>query len=596
MGVSLPPKKYRFGKQCRDEMMAGIQLMRNCVTATLGPNGRNVAIDRYMLNDITKDGVTVLGDVVADDSFAEMGCKMVREASTKTNDDAGDGTTTAIEVAWALCEEGRKRVENGTNVIKLQTGMQIAIDAVVAELDKQAISIQGEASSDLEAGVGKEPVEKRTRLYYENVATISAQDAKIGKEVTDIFLKSGENGIIDVERVDKPGIESEHTDGMQIAEGWLRHEFMNDYTSLSYSMEEVPVIITDRELTAIPELAGLDLLARKGIKKCVIICDDCNGEALATCAKNARFGSFHVCVIKAPAWGARKAEILKDLAAMTGATVISEETGLNMDQIDITHIGYARQVTAKQKKTIFIADKEHMVQNPATGEQRTIGACIADRVELLTKTIAETDEGFEKDKLKERLANLTDGVSIIKLGATTEIERILMKRRVEDAIRAVQCAKEEGIVAGGGAALLHCVHALEAINLPDPDEQMGVEIVKVAIHSPARRILEVAGVEPEAAPWYYRLSKEMRASWTKRCQEKIIEDVKGMGTAHGFFMHRKGYCYGNLISEGIVDPKKVVRTAFINGASCAKTFLSCEVAITPIPEKDPALNPLLRSR
>lgn len=577
MGVSLPPKKYRFGKKCRDEMMAGIELMRNCVTATLGPNGRNVAIDRYMINDITKDGVTVLGDVVADDSFAEMGCKMVREASTKTNDEAGDGTTTAIEVAWALCEAGRKRVETGTNVIKLQTGMQVAIDAVVAALDKQAIK-----------------VESTYTQRYVDIATISAQDAKIGKEVTDIFLKSGENGVIDVERVDKPGIESEHTDGMQITEGWLRHEFINDYTNLTYSMDEVPVVITDREITAIPELACLDMLARKGIKKCVIICDDCNGEALATCAKNARFGSFHVCVIKAPAWGARKAEILKDIAAMTGATVISEETGLNMDQIDITHIGYARQVTAKQKKTIFISDKDHIVQNPATGEQRTIGACIAERVEMLTKTIEVTEEGYEKDKLKERLANLTDGVSIIKLGANTEIERILMKRRVEDAIRAVQCAKEEGVVAGGGAALLHCVKALEEIHLKDPDEQMGVEIVKEAIHSPARRILEVAGVEPTSAPWYYRLTKNLRKKWTKKCQDKIIEKVKALPDTFGYLMSEPGYEFASLVIEGIVDPKKVVRTAFTNGASCAKTFLSCEVAITPIPEKDPALNPLLR--
>ncbi len=544
-------------------MMEGIKLMRECVTSTLGPNGRNVAIDRYMINDLTKDGVTVLADVVAEEQFAEMGCKMVREASTKTNDEAGDGTTTAIEIAWAMCEAGRKKLQEGTNVIKLQDGMEKAMNVVVEELKKQAIPV-------------------KDRQQYIDVATISSQDAQIGKEIADIFLASGENGVIDIERVDKPGIETEHTDGMQFAEGWIRHEFVNDYTNLSYVMDDVPVIVTDRELTANPELVGINLLAQEGIKKCVIICDDCNGEALGTLVKNAHFGMFHACVVKAPGWGPRKVEILKDIAAMTGATVISEENGLNLDQIDKKHIGHARQITVRQKKTTIIADREHKVVNPATGEERTIDQWVADRVERLQKEIEMSDGGFEKEKMQERLASLTDGVSLVKLGANTEIERILMKRRVEDAIRAVQCAKEEGIVAGGGAALLKCIAALDALQMDDPDEQLGIDIVKEAIQSPARRILDVAGIEPEPAPFFYRLTPGLRKRWARHCQNRILAEVRRESDAWGYDMSKKGYAYVNLIEKGVVDPVKVVRVCFLNGASCAKSYLSTEVAISPI--------------
>ncbi len=563
MPATLPAKKFRFSARARDEMMAGITLMRSAVTATLGPNGRNVAIDRYMVNDLTKDGVTVLADVVAEDQFAEMGCKMVREASTKTNDEAGDGTTTAIEIAWAMCENGRKKLQQGTNVIKLQDGMQKAMDVVVEELKKQAIPV-------------------KEKQQYIDVATISAQDKEIGEKIAEIFLASGENGVIDIERVDKPGIDTEHTDGMQFHQGWIHHEFINDYTNLSALFDDVPVIVTDRELTAIPELIFADQLAQRGIKKCVIICDDCNGEALGTLVKNAHYGAFHSVVIKAPGWGDRKMEILKDIAAMTGATVISEENGLNLDQIRMEHIGFARQVTVRQKKTTIIAARDHEVINPATGEKKTVDALIKDRVDLLSSQIEAADDGFEKDKMKERLASLTDGVSLVKLGANTEIERILMKRRVEDAIRAVQCSKEMGIVAGGGAALLKCVAALGDLRMEDPDEQMGVEIVKEAIQSPARRILEVAGIEPDAAPWYYRLTPGIRKMWARQCQDRIIAEVIQMGPKWGYDMSQKGYHYVDLVQKGVVDPCKVVITCFQNGASCAKSFLSVEVAISPV--------------
>lgn len=563
---SLPAKKFRFGVKARQEMMKGITLMRSAVTATLGPNGRNVAIDRYMVNDITKDGVTVLADVVAEDQFEEMGCKMVREASTRTNDEAGDGTTTAIEIAWAMCEAGGKKLKAGTNVIKLQDGMQKAIDTVVEELKKQSI-----------------PITEHSQ--YVDVATISAQDKEVGAKIAAIFKESGENGVIDIERVDKPGIETEHTDGMQFHEGWMRHEFINDFTNLSFGMDDIPVIVTDREITAIPELVFADMLARKGIKKCLVICDDCNGEALGTLVKNAHFGAFHSCVVKAPGWGPRKMEMLKDIAAMTGATVISEETGLNLDQIEMHHIGHARQVTVRQKKTTIIADREFAVLNPENGETQTIDKLIGARVSLLESQIEAAEDGFEKDKMKERLASLTDGVSLVKLGANTEIERILMKRRVEDAIRAVQCAKEMGVVAGGGSALLHCLHALEDLEVNDPDEQMGIEIVKEAIQSPARRILEVAGVEPDPAPWYYRLTPGLRKMWARTCQDKIVTQVRSLNKGMGYDMSQKGYNYVNLIDRGVIDPLKVVITCFQNGASCAKLFLSTEVAISPVQEQ-----------
>lgn len=576
MGMTLPPKKYLFGNEAREKMFKGIDLMRKCVTATLGPNGRNAVIDRYMVNDITKDGVTVLGDVVAEDSFEEMGCKQVRDASTKTNDEAGDGTTTAIEIAWAACRAGMKRLEEGTNVIRLQDGMQKAIEAVDAHLLSIAIPCVGDIDR------------------YEQVATIASQDKGVGKKVADIFMESGEHGVVEIERMDKPGIETEHTDGMQIDNGWMNPYFITDFNNLSFVIDDCHVLVTDREITAFEELKWMERMGMEGKKKVVIFCDDCSGDALATLVKSARAGSFRCCVVKAPAFGARKLEILKDIATVTGATLISEETGYNLPQVRPEHIGKVRQITVRQKKTVIIADREFecLVQ----GEKTTVDVRMKERVEQIQAQITDADEGFEKEKLKERLATLTDGVSVVKIGANTEPERILMKRKVEDAIHAVECAKQEGIVAGGGTALLKCVWMLEQLEASNADEQIGIDIIKETVQSPALRILEVAAIEPEQAPWIYSLTSYGRKAWKERCQKRIVRDVREWATPEfGFDMSNpNGYNFIDLIEKGVIDPVKVVRTAFKNGASCAKTFLSEEVAITPIREMDPVTNPRMR--
>jgi len=339
----------------------------------------------------------------------------------------------------------------------------------------------------------------------------------------------------------------------------------------------------------------MERMGMDGKKKVIIFCDDCSGDALATLVKSSRAGSFKCCVIKAPAYGPRKVEILKDIAVMTGATFISEETGFALHQIKPEHIGKVRQVTVRQKKTVLIADRDLICL--LNGESVTVDSRIKERVTQIETEIGLSEpESYEREKLKERLASLTDGVSVVKLGANTEAERILLKRKVEDAIHAVECAKQEGIVAGGGTALLKCVKVLDDIVCENPDEQIGVEIIREAIQSPSRRILEVAAVEPGYAPWYYRTCAFMRKRWKKRCQDRIIERVKmSVVNEVGYDMSdTSNYDCVDLVEKGVIDPVKVVRTAFKNGASCAKTFLSEEVGITPIKDKDPATNPALR--
>jgi len=404
-------------------------------------------------------------------------------------------------------------------------------------------------------------------------------------------MESGENGVIEIERADKPGMETEHTDGMRINEGWRRHEFINDPANLAFLIEDCAVVVTDREITAIEELKWLEMLGIKGKKRVVIICDECNGDALATFVKCARVGSFRCCVVKAPGVGARKGEILKDIACMTGATLISEETGYNLHQITMNHIGHARQINVGQHKTTILADVTHMA---VVGDKSvSVGDLVKGRLAEIEAQIEHTDPGYDLDKLKERRASLTDGVSVIKLGGATENERILTKRKIEDAVHAVQCAKEGGIVAGGGTALLKCAGIINGLildeQLEDADERKGAEIIKEAIESPAKRILEVAAVEPEPAPWYYRIHPTIRDMWAKKCQNKIIEHVKALASnTEGYDMSQlDGYNFKDLVEGGVVDPVKVVRTAFKNGASCGKTFVSEECAITPIRETDP---------
>lgn len=528
----LPPKIFKFGNDARADMLKGIDLLRRAVTATLGPNGRNVAIDRYQIVDSTKDGVTVMHDVVSDDPWEQMGIKMAQESSSKTNDEAGDGTTTAVELTWAIVTEGNKQLTQGMNVIKMNNGIKSAVKKCEEVLD----AIKTPITDDKQ---------------YIDVATIAAQDKEIGEKVASIFKEAGENGIVDIERQDKPGIDTEHTEGMQIDEGWFRPEFINDWPSLACVLEDVPVLITDRALTGNQELIGLEQLAKKGIKKCLIIADDFSGEALASLAKNARMRTFQCCCVKAPAFGARKMEILKDIAAMTGATIISEEFGLRMDKVEVKHFGKARHVTAKQSKTVITSEPGHE-------------DAVQERVDGIKKTMEDMPDSFDKDKMKERLACLTDGVSIIKLGANTEIERILLKRKVEDAIRAVQAAKAEGIVPGGGTALLRCIPALATLaeETKNLDERTGVLIVMKAIESPARRILEVAGMESGL----------------------IVEQVKNSEGNVGYNMENAKY--EDLLERGIADPKKVVRCALNNAASCAMVFLSTDVAITPKPKDE----------
>lgn len=526
---NMDAKDFLFGKECREKLFKGVEIANKTVGATLGPFGRNAGIDRIFVTQLTKDGVTVMQDVKCVDTFEDMGARLVKEASTKTNDEAGDGTTTAIVLAHAMIEYGLSKIDDKTNVIKVRKGMKKAIDVCVKKLEE--MSIPAKTESD-----------------FRKIAAISSQDENIGKLVADIYKRSGEHGAISIERNEEPKIETEHTDGFQLERGWIHPDFINS-SDLESILENVPVLVTDREISINEEIAPVcEELMKKGVKRMFILADKVTAQALATMLENTKRRIFLFCAVHCPSYGENRMEIFKDVCALTGATFISEESGIMLNQVTSEHLGMARKTVAKKDKTVIISKDQ----------QQSIFERVGKIKDALEK---EPPDSLERRQLEQRLACLTDGVSVIKVGATTEIERHELKHRVEDAVKAVKSASEEGMSAGGGISLIRCIDAVQAIPATGY-ELLGVQIVAKSLESPLRRMLEVAGIEDSS----YIISK--------------VKEAKG-NVGYDF----ESDSLKDMVKLGILDAKKVVRCALENAASCAMSFLTLDVAIARHPEE-----------
>ncbi|HBB02210.1 MAG: 60 kDa chaperonin, chaperonin GroEL [Candidatus Peregrinibacteria bacterium GW2011_GWF2_38_29] len=525
-------KQIIFSDEARQKLLKGVTKLANAVRITLGPKGRNVILDKkYGSPLITNDGVTIAKEIDLPDAFENIGAQLVKEVATKTNDVAGDGTTTATLLAYHMISEGLRNVTAGANPIHIKRGMDKAVKRISEELEKMAVQIKG----------SKEKIAQ--------VATISAQDPEVGKLIADVMDMVGKDGVITVEESQTMGLEKEVVEGMQFDNGYISPYFVSDPTRMEASYSDVKVLITDKKISSIQEVLPLiEKLVQGGGKELVIIAEDIDGEALATLVLNKLRGAFSALAIKAPAFGERRKEMLKDIAALVGGRVISEEIGLKLENAELTDLGEAHRIVADKDKTTIIGGK---------GNKKDIQARIDEIKILMDKTSSE----FDKEKLQERLAKLAGGIGVIKVGATTEVELKEKKHRVEDAVQATKAAIEEGIVAGGGVALLQASSALDDMKGLDADEMVGVQIVKKALRSPVLQIAENAGKDGSVIA------------------DRILKEKKGVG------YDAENDKFVDMEEAGIIDPKMVTRSALENAASVAGILLTMEAAVTDLPEE-----------
>ncbi|PIR54256.1 chaperonin GroEL [Candidatus Peregrinibacteria bacterium CG10_big_fil_rev_8_21_14_0_10_42_8] len=525
-------KQIIFGKDARDQILKGVELLTRAVAATMGPKGRNVLIEKgYGGPMVTKDGVTVAKEIDLEDNFENMGAQLVKEAATKTNDAAGDGTTTATVLAHGIMTEGLKHLKSGANAIAIKRGIDKAVAAVTAELETM-----------------KKDVDSRDE--YKAVATISAQDESIGDTIAGVIEKVGKEGVVTVDKGQTFGIEMEFVEGMQFDNGYISPYFITDTARMEAVFESPAVLITDKKIGSIQEILPLlEKLAQSGKKEIVIICENIEGEALATLVVNKLRGTFSALAIKAPAFGDRRKAILSDIAALTGGRVISEEVGLKLENADLEDLGTCDRVISSKDNTTIVG-----------GSGKT--ADIEMRIAQIKQEIESTKSDFDRDKLMERLAKLTGGVAVIKVGAATEVEQKEKQHRVEDALSATRAAAEEGILPGGGTALVRCIPTLDALKADNDDEAIGIAIVKGALSSPLRHIAANAGVDGQVVV------------------DKVLKSKGNEG-----YNALTGE-YEDLVKAMVIDPKKVTRSALENAASVASMFLTLEAAIAEIP-KDP---------
>ncbi len=523
-----------FGDEARDKVFKGVTKLAQAVRATMGPKGRNVVVERkYGAPMVTKDGVSVAKEIELDDPFENMGAQLVREAATKTNDAAGDGTTTATVLAHAMMEEGMKHLGSGANPILIKKGMDMAVAEVTKFLGKL-----------------KKDVTKKAE--FAAVATISAQNEDIGDIVAAVIEKVGREGVATVEAGQTLGMELEYVEGMQFDNGFISAYFVTDAARMEAVYEKPYILITDKKISSIQELLPvLEAVAQKGKKEIVIIAESVEAEALATLVVNKLRGTFSALAVKAPAFGERRKDILKDIAAMTGGRLISEELGLKLENVTIEDLGVARRVVASKDNTLIVG---------GSGKKADIEA----RINEIKAQIETTKSDFDREKLMERLAKLTGGVAVIKVGAATEVEQKEKQHRVEDALSATRAAAEEGIVPGGGTAYLRAIPSLEALHkaTKDRDEKIGISIVMQALTSPARNIAENAGISGEVVVSKVRDGKE------------------------NFGYNALTGQYTDLVKDMVIDPMKVSRVALENASSVAGMFLTLEVAISDIPKKE----------
>ena len=530
-------KQLVFTEDARKKLKQGIDTMANAVKTTLGPKGRNVAVDKkFGAPTVTHDGVTVAREVELEDPFENMGAQLLKEAATKTNDIAGDGTTTSVVLAQAIVHEGMKNIAAGANPMLLKRGLEKGVAAVIEEIKAQSTKVDG-----------KEQIAQ--------IATISAADKQIGDLIAEVMDKVGKEGVITVEESKGLQFETEYVEGMQIDRGYISAYFVTNADRMEAVIEEPYILITDKKISAITDILPVLEKLVQTTKNLVIIAEDIDGEALATLVVNKLRGTLNVLGVKAPGFGDRRKAMLEDIAILTGGQVITEEAGRKLDATTIQDLGRARRVTANKDETTFVEGH---------GKQDQIMA----RVKQIKSQIEETTSDFDKEKLQERLAKLAGGVAVVKVGAATEVELKEKKHRVEDALSAARAGIEEGMVPGGEITLINAIKALDKVQA-EGDEKTGVNILRRALEEPFRQLVVNAGEGGEVV-----------LDAVRRKQAEMKSTSWGYEVISGQIV--------DLPKAGIIDPVKVVRSAVENGASIAAMILTTEALITDLPEKDKA--------
>jgi chaperonin GroEL len=534
-------KEVRFSVDARDRMLRGIDILANAVRVTLGPKGRNVVLDKsYGAPRITKDGVTVAKEIELEDKFENMGAQMVREVASKTSDQAGDGTTTATVLAHAIVKEGAKSVAAGMNPMDLKRGVDLAVSAIVEDLKKHSKAV----TSNQEIA---------------QVGTISANgDAEIGRFIADAMKKVGNEGVITVEEAKSLETELEVVEGMQFDRGYISPYFVTNADKMRVEMEDPYLLIYEKKLSGLQELLPLlEAVVQTG-KPLLIIAEEVEGEALATLVVNKLRGGLKVAAVKAPGFGDRRKAMLEDIAILTGGTMVSADLGIKLENVTVNMLGRAKKVMVEKENTTIVS---------GAGKKADIQARIAQ----IKAQIEETTSDYDREKLQERLAKLAGGVAVIRVGGATEVEVKERKDRVDDAMHATRAAVEEGILPGGGVALLRAIKALSRLKPENDDQKTGVDIVRKALSSPARQIATNAGEDGSV----------------------VVGKISEKDTYAYGYDAQEGQ-YGDLVSKGIIDPTKVVRTALQDAASIAGLLITTEAMVAEKPKKEtpmPALPP-----
>jgi chaperonin GroEL len=529
------PKQLYFNEEARRSLKRGVDMVADAVKTTLGPRGRNVAIDKkFGSPTVTHDGVTVAKEIELKDPFENMGAQLLKEAATKTNDVAGDGTTTATVLAQAIVTEGLKVVAAGANAMLLKRGLDRGAEALVATIKAAATPV-------------------RDRADIAHVATNSAADSEIGELIAEVMEKVGKDGVITVEESKGVAFEKEYTEGMQFDRGYISGYMVSNVERQEAELDDPYILITDKKISSIQEILPVLEKVLQVTKNFVIIAEDVDGEALATLVVNKLRGTINALAIKAPGFGDRRKAMLQDIAVLTGGTVITEEIGRKLDAATIDDLGRARKVVATKDDTTIV-------------EGRGDEGAIRGRIEQIRAQIETTTSDFDREKLQERLAKLAGGVAVIKVGAATEPELKEKKHRVEDALSATRAAVEEGIVAGGGVSLVNAIAALDDVKVAHEDERIGITILRRALEEPLRILARNAGEDGAVI-----------ISNVRRMQQEKGDNALGFNVLTGE--------YGSMIEQGIIDPVKVTRSAVQNAVSIAGMILTTEALITDMPEE-----------
>lgn len=535
------PKQIAYGDNARKEIFTGMEMVAKAVMVTMGPKGQNVLLEKsFGAPTFTNDWVSVAKEIELEDKYHNVGASIIKEAAEKTNKLVGDGTTTTTVLTYAIAKEGLRYIKSGVNPFSLSRGLHKAVNSIVTELQTKATPVHGSTEA------------------IENVATISAQDPEVGKLIAAIMNEIGQDGVVTVEEGRSMGLDKEVVTGMQFDQGYASPYFVTDPQRMEASIEKPLVLITDEKIGSMKDIINiLEGAATTGRKNFVIIADDIEGEALANLVLNKMRGILNVVAIKAPGFGDRKKEMMKDIAVVTGATLITKELGITLENASVDMLWQADKIVATKDKTTIVGGQG--------GED-----ILANRIEEIKAQIMHSTSDYDKEKLSERLARLAGGVAVIRVGAATEMEMKNKKDKIEDALNATRAAVEEGIVAGGGVTLVNLSHTLQNIQLDDQDEQIGIEIVKAAIQYPVKQIANNAGYKGD----------------------RVVEKIKENKEFNYGFDAKSGE-FKDMIKDGIIDPAKVIRVTLENAVSAAAMFLTTDAVIVNTPSKDDSPTPAM---